>query len=102
MSTSGGGEQYFVAEGRRYAHILDPRTGCPADRNLLTSVVASSAMLAEALSTAFFVMESGDVGWYCARNRNIGAIIFSSPTDDSSETPLTLGEAFTCMEERSK
>ena len=57
MVTSGDYERFFLHEGIRYHHILDPRTGKPA-RSLFSSVSvqAPQAMLADALSTAIFVL----------------------------------------------
>ncbi len=55
--TSGGYERYFEAEGRRYIHILDPRDGCPAQSDLLSATVVSpDGVLADALSTAVYIM----------------------------------------------
>ncbi len=55
--TSGGYERYFEAEGRGYIHILDPRTGCPAQSDLLSATVVSpDGALADALSTALYIM----------------------------------------------
>ncbi|MBU1862427.1 MAG: FAD:protein FMN transferase [Candidatus Omnitrophica bacterium] len=56
ISTSGDYEQFFVHEGKRYSHILDPRSGHPADQVISVSVIAPSAMVADALSTSFFVL----------------------------------------------
>ncbi|MCS7066132.1 MAG: FAD:protein FMN transferase, partial [Fimbriimonadales bacterium] len=55
FSTSGGTEQFFEVDGRRYSHILDPRTGYPADKLLSVSVCAPDPTLTDALSTALFV-----------------------------------------------
>lgn len=55
LGTSGAGEQFVVQDGRRYGHVIDPRTGWPADGILSVSVVASSAARADALSTGFLV-----------------------------------------------
>ena len=55
LGTSGAGEQFFEVDGKRYGHVLDPRTGWPAAGVLSASVVAPSAAEADALSTAFLI-----------------------------------------------
>ena len=55
LSTSGSGKQYFHHRGRRYGHVIDPRTGYPAGELLALTAVAGNATDAEACSTAFFV-----------------------------------------------
>jgi len=55
LATSGAGEQYFEANGRRYGHVLDPRSGWPAEGVRSATVLASEAAVADALSTAFLV-----------------------------------------------
>ncbi len=57
MATAGGYERYFEQDGVRYCHILDPRTGWPAQTDLLSaSVISEDGALADALSTALFLM----------------------------------------------
>jgi thiamine biosynthesis lipoprotein len=55
-STSGDYESFFLLDGRRYHHVLDPRTGWPARGLAGVTVVSSDATLADALSTAFMVL----------------------------------------------
>lgn len=57
VATSGSYERYVEINGRRFSHIIDPRTGWPVDNGLgSVSVIASSAMKADAYSTALFVL----------------------------------------------
>ena len=54
--TSGNYEKYVSFNGKRYSHIIDPRTGYPSSGIVSTSVFAPSAELADALATSIFVM----------------------------------------------
>ncbi len=56
VATSGDYERFFVHEGVRYHHLLDVRTGLPARGCMSVTVIAESAMAADALSTAAFVL----------------------------------------------
>ncbi len=55
LSTSGTAEKFFVADGRTYSHIMDPRTGYPAQGMLSVSVIASSATESEAWTKPMFI-----------------------------------------------
>ena len=56
FSTSGDYERFFMRDGQRYHHILDPDTGQPARGSRSVTIVARRAALADALSTGVFVM----------------------------------------------
>ncbi|MDR3085549.1 MAG: FAD:protein FMN transferase [Christensenellaceae bacterium] len=57
VSTSSGAQRGFTLESKRYHHILDPKTGWPAQSGLASvTVIAQNGVLADALSTAFFVL----------------------------------------------
>ena len=54
--TSGNYEKYVIFNGKRYTHIIDPRTGYPSIGIISATVFAPSAELADALATSIFVM----------------------------------------------
>ena len=57
MATSGDYRNYFEANGKRFSHILDPRTGYPVDNGVVSvSIVADNCMFADGLATAIMVM----------------------------------------------
>lgn len=60
--TSGGYQRFFTAgDGTVYSHILDPDTGYPAQSDLLSAtVIADCGAMADAYSTALYVMGSGE------------------------------------------
>ncbi|MGO9641744.1 MAG: FAD:protein FMN transferase [Candidatus Acidiferrales bacterium] len=55
ISTSGSYQKFFLGEGRRYAHIMDPRTGYPAQGSVSVSVVAPRTIDSEAWASPYFV-----------------------------------------------
>jgi thiamine biosynthesis lipoprotein len=55
MSTSGSYEKFFRAEGKTYAHIMDPRTGYPAQGSVSVSVVAPRTLDSEVWAKPYFV-----------------------------------------------
>lgn len=89
LGTSGTARQGFYHRGKRYGHIIDPRTGWPASHFLSTTVLAPTAAEADALATAFFVMTTDEVEAYCDRNRAISAILISGVGKTSSEVNVT-------------
>ena len=61
VATSGDYEQYFMRDGIRYSHTIDPKTGHPVTGIKSVTIVSPSAELSDALATAVFVMGK-DVG----------------------------------------
>lgn len=75
LGTSGSATQSFYFQGRRYGHILDPRTGWPATGVLSATVLAPEAALADALSTAFYVMGAEAAVAFCGTRPELVAIL---------------------------
>ena len=57
LATSGNYKKYYIEDGKKYTHIINPFTGYPAKNNLLSAtVIAADCMTADAYATAFMVM----------------------------------------------
>ena len=56
FSTAGDYERSFVKDGRRYHHILDPRTGYPATASRSVTIWAKDALTADAIDDAVFIL----------------------------------------------
>jgi thiamine biosynthesis lipoprotein len=75
LGTSGAGEQFFEVGGRRYGHVIDPRTGWPAEGVLSASVACADAAAADALSTAFLTAGPDLAERYCADHPGTVALL---------------------------
>lgn len=92
ISTSGAGTQFFIRKGRRYGHILDPRTGRPAEGLYSVTVLAPTATEAEGLSTAFYVMGPQKAAEYCATRPQIAALLVAPGDRDGDVRLIALGQ----------
>jgi thiamine biosynthesis lipoprotein len=91
LATSGASHQFFRAGGKRYGHILDPRTGWPAEGVFSSTVVAASAAEADALSTAFYTLGVGPAREYCRAHAGIGMVLLHPGPGGSSVEMTTAG-----------
>ncbi len=91
LGTSGSGNQYFHFGGRRFGHVLDPRTGKPADALLSATVLAPTASQADALATAFFVMGLDASIEFCQSRPEIGALLVAAGEQAGAMELVTIG-----------
>lgn len=92
LSTSGNEEQFFDHEGRRFSHIIDPRSGWPSEHVTSVSVVASSGALSDALATAFFVGGRELAEEYCGTHEDVFVVMLES----GAQKPVTFGKSIRC------
>lgn len=88
LGTSGAGEQFVEAGGRRYGHVIDPRSGRPASGVVGASVVTATAADADALSTAFLIGGPDLAQRYCDAHPGTLALLV---LEDADDIPMTIG-----------
>ncbi|WP_341886884.1 FAD:protein FMN transferase [Variovorax sp. YR752] len=85
LATSGDYERFFEFEGRRYCHILDPRSGWPVQHWRSVSVVAPACLAAGALST--IAMLSGAGAQELLRSQGVGFLTIDADNQIRQEIP---------------
>lgn len=87
ISTSGDYQRFFIKNGKRYHHIIDPNTGFPATSGLVSStVIAPEGYIADSLSTAVFVLGIKE-GMKLLESRNLYGVL----VNDHKEVTVTRG-----------
>ena len=92
LSTSGNEEQFFDHDGRRFSHIIDPRSGWPSEQVTSVSVVAPSGAMSDALATAFFVGGRKLAEEYCASHEEVFVVMLES----GAQRPIVIGKSKGC------
>jgi thiamine biosynthesis lipoprotein len=95
LSISGSEEQFFESAGRRYGHIIDPRTGVPAQLVSGAAVIAQTAAVSDALATAFYVGGPDLAAEYCSTHPDVLVVMLLS----DAEKPLVFGRSDRCIVE---
>ena len=83
--TSGDYERFFQYEGKRYSHIMDPRTAYPADQATSVTVLHTNASIADAAATALFV--AGNEWPTIAKSMGITHIMLVRPDGEIEMSP---------------
>lgn len=80
--TSGGYERYFEYEGKSYHHIIDPKTGYPAESDLLSvTVIGAEGALCDAYSTALYVMGKEKAVAFASENNDFDFIFITTDNE---------------------
>lgn len=77
LGTSADTYQHFEYNGKRYGHVIDPRTGRPVSGTRSASCVARTAADADAISTAFFVGGEAWTAGYCATRPHLRVVMLT-------------------------
>ena len=93
VSTSGSQKQSFRHGNRRYSHLIDPRSGQPAEGVFTATVFAQSVTMAELLSTAFFILGAEKAAEYCSQHPEISAMM-TIPADSVPDLKFGSVEQF--------
>jgi thiamine biosynthesis lipoprotein len=75
LGTSAATFRWLEHQGRKLGHILDPRSGWPAEGVASATAVAPSAAEADALATAFYIQGAEAARRYCAAHPDVGAVL---------------------------
>lgn len=93
MATSGNYRNFYVKNGRKYAHTIDPHTCMPVSHSLLSATVfAPDCATADALATSMMVMGLDSAQALCARHPEIQAYFIYQSADGLLSTVGTLPE----------
>ena len=90
MATSGNYRNFYVKDGRKYAHTIDPHTCMPVSHSLLSATVfAADCATADALATSMMVMGLDSAQALCSRHPEFRAYFIYSAPDGTLSTTLT-------------
>lgn len=92
LATSGNYRQFYVKDGKKYAHTIEPRTGQPVQHSLLsTTVIASNCMQADAYATAFMVLGVDSSLQICNRFPDMDCYLIYTDEQGNNKTVYTDG-----------
>ena len=86
IATSGDYRRFYIEDGKKYSHTIDPKTGYSARQNVLSAtVIAEDCMTADALATAFMVMGVEETKEFLTKNPGIEVYLIYSEEGELKE-----------------
>lgn len=86
IATSGNYRNYYVVDGKKYSHTLDPKTGYPVQHQLLSAtVLARNASMADAYATAFMVIGIERTKDFLSKNKDLNLKVVLLYNNDNGE-----------------
>ncbi|HUX57451.1 MAG TPA: FAD:protein FMN transferase [Bacteroidales bacterium] len=84
LATSGNYRKFYVEDGIKYSHTIDPRTGYPAKNRLLSAtIIADDCTMADGIATACMVMGTDSAIMFINRNPQLsGYLVFSDDNEN--------------------
>ncbi len=94
LATSGNYRNFYIKDGKKYAHTIDPKTGYPVQHELLSvSVIASDCMTADAYATAFMVLGKDEAKEIVQKTAGLEAY-FICRAEDSDTLKIIFTDGF--------
>ncbi|PQO29304.1 FAD:protein FMN transferase [Bremerella cremea] len=91
LGTSGAAFQAFFHQGKKYGHVLDPRSGRPSTKVLSSTVISPTAALADALATACYVMGPEETEAFLESYPNVSVLLVVEGKRRGSVETIMLG-----------
>jgi thiamine biosynthesis lipoprotein len=86
LATSGDYRRYYIEDGKKYSHTIDPKTGYSAKQNVLSvTVIASDCMTADALATAFMIMGLEKTKLFLTQHPDVEVFIIYADKEETKE-----------------
>ena len=100
IATSGNYRRYFIENGVKYVHHIDPKTGYPTKNNLLSaSVISTSCLNSDATATGLLVMGLEKAINYLKNHKELEAYLIYTDEQGNYKSYITLGFAYLIIEE---
>ena len=88
--TSGNYEKFFIADGKKYSHIINPITGYPASRTRSVTIICKDAELSDALATSVFILGASKGIELINQLKNIECLVVTAQNELKTSNGLKL------------